>query len=231
MPFHRAVLAALVVALVAPSAASAHKGDPHYLSVVRAVAPSVPGLSVVMLNRNDRLLVTNHGPRTVVFMGYNKDPYLRFLPSGVVQRNVLSPSTYLNVDATGSNPVPASADEHAAPRWQTVSEDGKFEFHDHRIHWMGTQRPPVVTNPDKKTKVQDWAVPFRAGEGAPGAVTGTLYWTPLGGGGFPVGAIVALVLLAVGGGVLVVLVRRRRAATEEDSPDTDDSSTESREAW
>lgn len=228
----------LAVALVAAAglafvpAASAHKGSPEYLSVIDGVAPAVPGLDVVMLDRGDRLQVTYHGSKPVVFFGYSEEPYLRFLPSGVVQRNALSPATSLNVDPTGQAPVAESADAEAPPRWETVSRDGRYEFHDHRIHWMGQQRPPIVKDPDKRTKVQDWRVPMEVA-GTPGAVTGTLYWTPIDGGGPPVGAIVALVVLLVGAVVLVVVVRRRRAAGgdagdgDEDAP----GASAPREAW
>lgn len=227
--------AALVAAsLLAAPVASAHQGSPEYLSIVRDVSPTVPGLSVVMLDRGDRLQVTNEGPEQVVFMGYSGEPYLRFLPSGVVQRNALSPATFLNVDPTGGAPVPAGADAKAPPRWVTVSRDGRYEFHDHRIHWMGKQRPPIVTDPDKKTKVQDWRVPIEVSGRTPGAVTGTLYWTPIDGGGAPVAAIVALVVLLVGAVILVVVVRRRRGpARDDDEDDTSEARpvARQREAW
>ena len=228
----RRLAAALVAvaSLAAAPAASAHTGSPEYLSVVRAVTPAVPGLSVVMLDRADRLQVTNRGPKTVVFQGYSGEPYLRFLPSGAVQRNALSPATYLNVDPTGKAPVPEIADDEAPPRWETVSRDGRYEFHDHRIHWMGNSRPPIVKDPDKRTKVQDWRVPFDVAGGTPGAVTGTLYWTPIDGGGPPVVAIVVLVLLVLGGVALVVVVRRRRGPTEDDDGDPGDAPAP-REAW
>jgi hypothetical protein len=230
MPSRRSLVPCLLLlaCLLAAPSAQAHKGSPNYLSVVRGVTPAVPGLSVVMLNRDDRLLVTNRGPRTVVFEGYEEEPYLRFLPSGVVQRNVYSPSTYLNDDRTGESPVPKIADSEAEPRWETVSQDGKFEFHDHRIHWMGAKRPPAVTNPDERTKVNDWAVPFRVAGGGVGAVEGTLYWTPVDGGGAPVGAIAGLAVVLLGGVLLVVLVRRRRAAGDTDGGDGADAE---REAW
>lgn len=225
----RALLRAAVVAvgLAAAPAASAHTGSPEYLSVIRSVTPAVPGLRVVMLDRSDRLQVTYRGRGTVVFKGYDDEPYLRFLPSGVVQRNALSPAAYLNADPSGKAAVPPVADAQAAPRWQAVSRDGRYEFHDHRIHWMGAQRPPAVTNPDTRTKVQDWRVPIQV-SGAAGAVAGTLYWTPVDGGGVPVAAIAALVVLLVGGAVVVVVVRRRRGRAGDHD---DGDGPAPREAW
>ena len=41
-----------------------------------------------------------------------------------------------------------------------------------------------------RTKVFDWAVPIEVG-GERGAIAGTLFWTPLPGGGPPLGAIFA----------------------------------------
>lgn len=225
----RALLLAAVVAasLAAAPAASAHTGSPEYLSVIRSVTPAVPGLSVAMLDRSDRLQVTYRGRSAVVFKGYDDEPYLRFLPSGVVQRNALSPASYLNADPSGKAAVPAVADADAAPRWQTVSRDGRYEFHDHRVHWMGAQRPPAVRDPDVRTKIQDWRVPIVAGSTS-GAVAGTLYWTPVDGGGIPVAAIVALVALLAGGAVLVLVVRRRRgSASGADGGDA----PAAREAW
>jgi hypothetical protein len=219
---------ALLACLAAAAPAQAHQGDPHYLSLIKSVTPALPGLSVVMLNRDDRLAVTNRSRQTIDFFGYEGEPYLRFLPSGVVQRNVFSPATYLNDDRTGTTPVPKIADADKAPRWATVSEDGKFEFHDHRIHWMGAKPPPVITDPDKETKVDDWRVPMTAGADGKGAIAGTLYWTPLGGGGAPVAAIAGLAVLLLGSVALVVVVRRRRAAAgDEDGA----GATEEREAW
>jgi hypothetical protein len=215
------VLLAAVACLVAAPAASAHQGSPDFLSVVRGVQPAVPGLSVVMLNRDDRLQVTNRGDETVEFKGYESEPYLRFLPNGRVQRNVYSPATYMNDERYGNVAVPAIADATKAPRWATVSEDGRFEFHDHRIHWMGTGTPPAVKDASRKTKVNDWIVPFTTGAGAAGAIHGTLWWTPSDDGGLPTGAIVALVVVVLLSVALVVVVRRRRRGSRDEGDGTE----------
>ena len=61
---------------------------------------------------------------------------------------------------------------------------------------MGEGRPPQVTDPDVRTKVFDWAVPMRVGD-RPGAITGTLTWTPTPGGGVPTAAIFALAAVLI----------------------------------
>ena len=94
-----------------------------------------------------------------------------------------------------------------------MSRTGRFEWHDHRIHWMSKDTvPPQVNDEDKRTKVFDWRVPISVG-GERAALTGALFWQPASASGVPVAAIVALVLLAIVTLVLFLVTRRRRAAT------------------
>jgi LPXTG-motif cell wall-anchored protein len=107
--------------------------------------------------------------------------------------------------------VPAAAQPKAAPQWKVVDKAGRFQWHDHRIHWMSTIPPKQVTDKSRRTKVFDWSVPMRVGSST-GAIRGTLFWQPTGGGGAPVAALAGLVALALAGLVAVVVVRRRRSA-------------------
>ena len=45
--------------------------------------------------------------------------------------------------------MPADADEKATPRWEVVGSNGRYEWHDHRIHWMSKDTPPQVKDEDK----------------------------------------------------------------------------------
>ena len=56
---------------------------------------------------------------------------------------------------------PKKASAKATPEWKTLDNTGAFDWHDHRIHWMVKDRPGKVSDPDKRTKVFDWAVPVR----------------------------------------------------------------------
>jgi len=207
------VAAAALLALALAPAASAHQGNPNYRSVIDAVTPKVAGVSLQVLNLDDRLELRNTSGRTVVIEGYNGEPYARLLADGTVQVNRRSPAFYLNDDRFAQVKVPATAKPSASPQWQLVDEAGRFEWHDHRIHWMSEVPPKQVTDKGKRTKVFDWKVPVQVGAQR-GAVTGTLFWQSTAGGGAPVGAIAGLGAIALLGLGAVVVVRRRRAGAE-----------------
>jgi hypothetical protein len=209
----RTTLAAALVALAAlilATSAFAHAGNPNYESVVRGVTPPIQGFSVEVLSGDDRLAVANRGSSTVTIGGYNREPYLRLAPDGTVAVNMRSPAFYLNKDRFSGGSVPASADPEAAPDWRVVEHSGRYEFHDHRMHWMAKNVPPQVKDHSARTKVFDWKVPLRTGA-TTGAINGQLFWRGSSGGP-PAGAFVALAALVLLGAASVVVVRRRRAA-------------------
>ena len=204
-------LAAAVLATAGAAPALAHEGDPNMLSEVREVTPDVPGVSVSVLNRDDRLLISNTSQETVLVRGYENEPYARIKADGTVEVNERSPAHYLNEERNGDVPVPDHASAGAEPQWRQVSRSGRFEFHDHRMHWMGEGRPPQIQDTGERTKIFDYRVPIEIG-GRPGAIAGTLTWTPSADGGLPLGAILAFAGLVIGGCVVVIVVRRRRSA-------------------
>jgi hypothetical protein len=208
----RAVVAvSALIALAAAPAASAHQGNPNYRSVIDGVMPKVSGVRLQVLNLDDRLELQNTSGQTVVIQGYNGEPYARLLADGTVQVNRRSPAFYLNDDRFGAVKVPSSAQPKATPQWQVVDRAGRFQWHDHRIHWMSQIPPKQVTDASKRTKVFDWSVPLRVGT-TPATVKGSLFWQPAAGGGAPVAAIAGLVAFAVLGLGAALAVRRRRRA-------------------
>jgi hypothetical protein len=219
-----AVVASALFALAAAPAAFAHQGNPNYRSVIDRVSPKLPGLRLQVLNLDDRLELQNTTGRTVVIKGYQGEPYARLLGDGTVEVNRNSPAFYLNGNRTSTGTVPANAKPGATPDWKVVDRAGRFQWHDHRIHWMSTITPKQVTDKSKRTKVFDWKVPMQVGRTS-GSVDGTLFWAGTGGGGAPVGAIGALVAIALAGLAAVVVVRRRRG-----EPALTATSSES-EAW
>jgi hypothetical protein len=207
----RRLLAVAVGCACALSAtpACAHQGNPNFRSDVRGMTPATVGVTITVLNGDDRLLLTNRSAKTVEVEGYEGEPYARVLPDGTVQVNRNSPATYLNQERDGDVPVPPNAAKDAPVEWETQSRTGKLEWHDHRFHWMGTGTPPAVKDTSKRTKVNDWAIPIKV-DGKDGTIDGTLFWVPKDDPPAPIGAIVGLVALAVVGVAFVVFVRRRR---------------------
>jgi hypothetical protein len=208
-----AVVAAAALAALAPSTAVAHQGNPNFRSIVRSVTPATPGLKLEVLNFEDRFEMTNRSARPVTVYGYNKEPYAQIKPNGTVEVNTRSPAYYLNQDRTDTNvTVPASANPKAAPQWKVVDKTGRFQWHDHRMHWMGTGLPPAVKDKSKRTKVFDYRIPIAVGA-QKGTIAGTLVYQPEDSKA-PIAAFVGFGAIALLGiGVVFIVRRRRRVAT------------------
>jgi hypothetical protein len=173
----------------------------------------VLGVFVRVLGGDDRLRLANYSGKTVLVLGYEREPFLRFAPGGVYE-NVRSPAAYLSRER---DPVqvrlPASADPKAAPRWRKVAAGQSFEWHDHRIHWTESEPPAAVQRaPDEVHLIFRWAVPARA-DGKPFAVSGFLGYVPppggSGDGGMSPWLLAAVIGVAVLAGAGLVVGDRR----------------------
>jgi hypothetical protein len=166
-------------------------------------------LSVV--DRDDRLRIESTSASEIVILGYDGEPYLRVTRDGVF-RNVRSPATYLNEDRFANVELPAVADPKAEPEWEKIAAHPRYEWHDHRIHWMSPIDPPEVrASPDATHHVFDWEVPGTV-DGTPFTIEGALEYVPVASSRpswiyLPV-PLAALVLVGVG---LTFYRRRGRA--------------------
>jgi hypothetical protein len=197
-------------ALLAPSVASGHSANPFYLSQVTSVTPVRHGVRVEVLDRDDRLAITNRSGEAITILGYEGEPYARIAADGRVKVNLNSPAEYLNEDRYAVRSVPAGVRPDAPPRWKEVRDDGRFEWHDHRAHWMGQDTPSVVKDEDVKTKVFDWRIPLRVGT-TPGAISGTPVSNPM------TAIILGALIIAACAGAVVVFNRRDRFARPSES--------------
>jgi hypothetical protein len=225
--YRRHVVAAAVLALGGPALAlplvavaqspTQESGNPindqgssfNYRSNITGVSPSVPGLSLQVLEFADRLQLENHTGKTVTIDGYEGEPYARVRSDGTVEVNTHSPAYYLNQNFYGQVTVPPSASAHTPPRWTVIDRTGTFEWHDHRIHWMSPVPPAKVKDKGRRTLIFNWQVPISVGSQS-GAVNGQLFWEPEEGTKTPVAAIVALVAIVLLAVAFVLFVRRRR---------------------
>lgn len=206
--------AAAVSVLSLSPAAAAHGGGGAlgFRSKVTGITPAAPGLSVQVVDYDDRIELRNESGKPLIIVGYQGEPYLAFR-EGRVYRNTRSPATYLNDDRFGQVELPEHADPKAAPEWEEVSVREKFDWHDHRIYWMSKTLPPNVrAAKDKPHHVFDWTVPARL-DGTALMIAGSLEYEP------PPNRIskplvFLLGLLVVGGGIAVWLRRRRERLVE-----------------
>jgi hypothetical protein len=142
---------AAVALLVGAPVALAHQGSPNFLSQVNRITPATDGVTVTVLNRDDRLLLQNNGNSTVVVDGYSGEPYARIDPDGTVSVNTDSQAYYINEERDGKVDVPPGVDSKGAPRWKQFSRAGRYEWHDHRMHWMAKADPKVVKDKSVRT--------------------------------------------------------------------------------
>jgi len=174
-------LAVVVVTLAPAASAQAHDTSTqpdaaYYRSSVTSVAPAVSGLVITLEKAGESITLVNNTGLVVEVPGYSGEPYLRFTPSGV-EENSNSLSAFLNGTLVIEGLPQQMGTPQQPPAWKHVADLGSFTWHDHRIHWMSQQRPPVVAaDPAKPHTVFDWTLPITVG-GSPVVVSGVLRWT------------------------------------------------------
>jgi hypothetical protein len=211
----RVVAFALLASLVFVPAAAAHPRAKGYArgfqSKILSVRPEVVGLDIRVVDADDRLRVSNKSGAELVVFGYDNEPYLRIGPNGVY-RNERSPAAYLNRDRFARVSVPLEADPGATPEWRHVSPRPAWQWHDHRIQWMGAGPPAQVRNAPKQTHaIFSWNVPGRLGV-EPFSVTGRLDYVPPSKGRTSAALVAAVVITGVAAvlALALMLVRMRR---------------------
>ncbi len=160
------------------------------------------------------MLLHNTSGKDVTVLDYEGKPYVQLLADGTVQVNTNSEAYYLNEDRQGESAVPAGLGSE--PRWKQVSNSSRFEWHDHRMHWMGEGDPPQLKDKSRRTTIYDnWVIPIEVG-GEKGEIAGTLTWVPLDEGSVPLGAIFGFAALVIALSIAVIVIRRRRSGGGDD---------------
>jgi hypothetical protein len=148
-----------------PTAAFAHGGEganvTSYRTVVTGISSPMDGLTVRAVEGGARLELVNDTGRPIEVLGYSGEPYLELRPDGVYQ-NTSSPAAYVNQTLAGDTPVPLTAAVTSPPTWQKISSGRAVRWHDQRVHWLGSSRPPqAVADPDHAHRLREWTVPLR----------------------------------------------------------------------
>jgi hypothetical protein len=137
----------VVLALVVPgSPAGADPARPtNFRSQVTSIEPPTSVVQVEVVGGDGFLDMRVEPGHEVVVEGYDGEPYLRFRADGTVQENQNSPATYLNRNRYAGAQVPEAiaGDGRPPPSWKTVATNGRLAWHDHRIHFMGSDPSAV----------------------------------------------------------------------------------------
>ncbi|MEW6477505.1 MAG: hypothetical protein AB1679_35085 [Actinomycetota bacterium] len=196
-----AAVAALTWIGIAAGPASAHsvsgQSATNLQTNLRSVTPTVPGLTVKVVESGSRMELTNRTGQEVIVLGYKNEPYLRVGPDGVFQ-NRLSPATYINKSREGEEPPEAATKAQVGETdWEKISSDPVARWHDHRIHWMAPNDPPAArAEPGKRHVITaEWVVPLKFGAQTI-AVKGDLVWEP-GPSALPWYLLIAVLIAAV----------------------------------
>ena len=155
-------LIVIVAALAAPSPAAAHGPvDPPASSYLAKVARVPPGVTVKVIDGDQRLWMRVDPRRTVEVLDYQGAPYLRFDRAGV-QVNEASAMYYLN--QVPAQLPPLHTGPGVRPRWSPVSGGHAYGWHDGRLHALAT----TALAPGARD-LGTWSVRLRV-DGAPGAI-------------------------------------------------------------
>ena len=139
----------LTVALVAaggvlglPAVAHADPAGPtDYRTTITSIEPETAAIELDVVGGDAFLRVDVAPGHEVVVLGYAGEPYLRIRSDGTVEQNRRSYATYYNEERDGRTDIPDIVDNDADPEWERVGGGGSWAWHDHRAHWMGTERP------------------------------------------------------------------------------------------
>jgi hypothetical protein len=163
-------LIVIVAALAAPSPAAAHGPvDPAASSYLAKVTRLPPGVTVKVVDGDQRLWMRVDPIRTVEVLDYQGAPYLRFSRTGV-EVNEASAMYYLN--QVPAQTPPLRTGPRVTPRWSHVSAGHAYGWHDGRLHALAT-----TALPRGAAYLGSWRVALRA-DGVPSAIAGGLYYAP-----------------------------------------------------
>jgi hypothetical protein len=144
-----------VVGLFAAPAAADPPGPTNYRSEIEEVRPDAEGVTATIVGGDGFLMLEVAEGTTVEVEGYSGEPYLRFAEDGTVEENQASAATYLNQARTRTD-ADRDYDPDAPPEWKQVATDGRWAWHDHRIHYMGGGTPEAA----RSDRGVVWEVPI-----------------------------------------------------------------------
>ena len=150
--------------LIVDTTANAHGDTPigytrNYRSEI--TDPGAPGLAWRILGFDRELALTNNTGTTVTVLGYQGEPYVRFVPGDGVYENSASPTTYLNRHRYGDAEIPIGVSASSEATWQRVADSNCHSWMDHRIHLMTRDDPSEVQiAPEQRHLIHTFEIPI-----------------------------------------------------------------------
>jgi hypothetical protein len=201
----------MAFAVAAAPLAGADPAKPgNYRSIVEWITPRTDAITAKVVGGDGFLELEVVRGHTVEVPGYTGEPWLRVSADGRVQENQRSQTTYINENRYGSAAtvqVPADATIANAtkhPEWKTVDTNGRFVWHDHRIHYMTPTIEPTIVPGTRRVAIGErddgrWVVRMTV-DGTPTQIVGELLREPTPNGAIPwvLAAAVAALLGATG---------------------------------
>jgi hypothetical protein len=161
---------ALGAILSFPATAVADVGAsvPTATSFLARIDSVPPGLEV-KVGEGDKLLWMRASPHlTVLVLGLQGEPYLRFSPGGV-QINKHAPTAYLN--SYYAVAVPPGLNAHSEPYWKRLTASHTYLWPEDRLHELDL----AAWTPGNGGYVGRWNIPLRV-NGQPATISGALLY-------------------------------------------------------
>jgi hypothetical protein len=169
--------AAVVAALVLPSAALAHVGKSALVATnfdarITGVQPSNNAVRAKVVDGDGQLWLDVSPEATVLIPGLQGEPFLRFDSGGVFVNLRSFTAESDRILRVGLRP---DLDPHARPLWHRLSSGHSYLWHDHRLH----AREPLARGHRGAAVLGHWSVPLLI-DGRHHALRGELVYRPPG---------------------------------------------------
>jgi hypothetical protein len=166
-----ALVAAGAVSAGTPGTAAAHVGRtaPVATSFLAAITEVPGGIDARVVDGDQQLWLHADAGLTVVVLGFEGEPFLRFSSRGV-EANERSPAYYLDRGRPAA--VPRDATPRAAPLWHLLRRGHAYAWHEDRLHSLA-----AAARQPGSDRVGRWTVPLRI-DGRPHRIVGSLLYAP-----------------------------------------------------
>ncbi|HVS85324.1 MAG TPA: hypothetical protein VHD91_06815 [Gaiellaceae bacterium] len=143
----------LLAAAALPGRAQAHAGltAPAATSDLATITHTPAGLDAKVVDGDQRLWLSVPPGTTVLVLGLQGEPYLRYSPAGI-EVNTHSTTYYLN----RARPLaPPSLGAAATPSWKTISHGRSTSWHEDRLHALA-----LAAGSSRIGTLGTWSVPL-----------------------------------------------------------------------